>query len=221
MTAHHIPDSMLLDYAAGTLPVAVDILVATHLSLCPHCRRELAMMEEAAGAMLDSIAPVAGDDEAGLARLLGILDDPLPPPTAPDAPFANSPSEDLLPAPLRQVVGPSSALTWRTSMPGAARRSELNFGLGDVAATLEEVRPGQTVPSHGHEGIELTMVLAGGYSDKQGHFLRGDVQVVGPETIHAPLIDDEGVPCILLSIRSAARVPDGLAAHIASWLGAI
>lgn len=221
MTAHHVPDTMLLDHATGTLPVAADVLVATHLSLCPRCRGDLAMIEGAAGAMLESIEPAAGDDEAGLAAILGILDAPLPAPTVPAAPCASSPPEDLLPTPLRWMVGSSNDLKWRTSMPGVARRSVLDFGLGDVAATLEEVRPGQTVPKHGHEGIELTMVLAGGYTDNQNHYLRGDVQVVGPETVHSPLMDDEGEHCILLSIRSAARVPDGLAARIASWIGAL
>ncbi|MCO4772165.1 MAG: cupin domain-containing protein [Deltaproteobacteria bacterium] len=221
MIDHHVPDSMLLDHVAGTLPMVADVLVATHLALCPRCRGEVAMMEDAAGAMLADVEPVAADDDALLANLLGRLDDPLPQDTVGPAPFATAPPEALLPKPLRCVVGPSKDLVWSTSLPAVGKRVPLDLDLAGVPATLERVFPGRSVPSHGHEGVELTLVLAGGYTDGPGHFVRGDVQVVGPETVHSLNIDDDGEDCVLLSVRSAGRVPDGLKARIAKWLGAI
>jgi putative transcriptional regulator len=220
MIAAHPPPPMLLDHAAGTLPLAADVLVATHIALCARCRSELAVLEEAAGAFLDELPPVPGDDEAGLAALLGALDGPLPPPTAP-MPFPDAPPEDLLPGPLRRLVGPSADLKWRTTLPGVGTRALLDFGLAGIPASLEEVYPGHKVPTHGHEGVELTLVLAGGYTDRDSHYARGDVQVVGAETVHGLHIDDEGFSCVLLSIRSGPRLPDGLKARVASWLGAI
>jgi len=221
MTSHHPPDAMLLDHVAGTLPVMVDVLVATHLALCPRCRAEVAMMEAAAGKLLEETEAVAGDVDAELDALMGLLDGPLPANTVPPAPFANAPPEALLPKPLRCVVGPSKDLAWTTSMPGAGLRVTLAEGLGGIPATLERVYPGKEVPTHGHEGPELTLVLAGGYDDPSGDYIRGDVQVVGPETVHSLHIHDEGEDCILLSIRGGARLPKGMKARIASWIGAI
>ena len=36
---HHLPDDLLLTYAAANLAEAWSLVVATHLSLCPECRR--------------------------------------------------------------------------------------------------------------------------------------------------------------------------------------
>ena len=221
MIEHHLPDTMLLDRAAGSLPVALDVLVASHLTLCPRCRSELTILEEAAGALLLGITPTAGDDEAGLAALLGRLDGPLPAPHAPPPPHRSAPADSLLPAPLLQFVGPHADLRWRTLLPGVARRVTLGLELAGVAATLEEVRPGFRVPQHGHAGVEITMVLVGGYADAGRRYARGDVQVVGPETVHGLEIDDDGQPCLLLSIRSGARVPQSTAARFARWIGAL
>ncbi|MFN7104109.1 MAG: transcriptional regulator, partial [Pseudorhizobium sp.] len=63
---HHISDELLLDYAAGNLSEGWSLAVATHLALCPTCRRQLEAMEGAAGALLDkiSIEPAAADDDS-------------------------------------------------------------------------------------------------------------------------------------------------------------
>lgn len=221
MTSHHVPDPMLLDHVAGTLPFVVDVLVATHLTLCPRCRAEVAMMEAAAGTLLEEAEAVAGDSDAELDALMGMLDGPLPAPSAPPLPFADAPGEAFLPKPLLSVVGPSKDLAWRTNAPGVGKRVTLDYDLGGIPATLERVYPGREVPTHGHEGPELTLVLAGGYSDDSGEFVRGDVQVVGPETVHGLDIHDENEDCILLSIRGGERIPQGLKARIAKWIGAI
>ena len=47
---HHISDALLLEYAAGTLEEGWSLAVATHLALCPDCRKRLALMEAAGGA---------------------------------------------------------------------------------------------------------------------------------------------------------------------------
>ncbi|MGL1147904.1 zf-HC2 domain-containing protein, partial [Vibrio parahaemolyticus] len=52
---HHPSNSLLLDYAAGTLDEASSLLIATHLTLCPHCRREVAAAEAIGGSLLDDL----------------------------------------------------------------------------------------------------------------------------------------------------------------------
>ena len=42
MISHHMPEEFLLDYAAGTLPEAESLVVASHLAMCGDCRRRVA-----------------------------------------------------------------------------------------------------------------------------------------------------------------------------------
>ena len=218
MIQHHLPAALLLDYVAGTLPEAVGVLVATHLALCPGCRAEAALLEDAAGLLLAD-EPGAPEDDAGLAALLALLDTPEAPPTVP--PLPAPPPDTVLPMPLRAYVGPYADLPWTTTLPGVSSRVELPLLFADVPVTLERVRPGRFVPRHGHDGLEITLVLSGGYQDRGLGYARGDVSALGPETTHSLQIDDDGEDCLLLSVRSGARVPDSLYARIASWLGAL
>lgn len=220
MIRHHLPDSLLAEHVAGTLPLALDVLVATHLALCPTCRAGTAALEEAAGALLDAAPPVPGDDAANLEALLLRLDEPAPAPTAAPPPRPDTPPDPLFPAPLRYWTGPSAQLSWSTTVPGVAQRVVLPLELEGIPVTLEQMRPGKKVPRHGHDAPEMTLLLDGGYDDGAGQYRRGDVQVVGPEREHSLAIDDDG-PCILLSMRMGDRLPRELAAHVARWLGAL
>jgi len=214
---HHLPAALLLDHVAGTLPEAVGVLVATHLALCPACRAEVVLLEDAAGALIEDAGPAG--DSAGLDALLARLDEPEAPPTVPPLPPVAT--DTTLPMPLRGYVGPFRDLPWKTTLPGVASRVELPLDFAGIPVTLERVRAGRVVPPHGHDGLEITLVLAGGYQDRGAGYARGDVSALGPETTHGLQIDDDGEDCLLLSVRSGARVPEGLYARIASWIGAL
>ena len=45
MPSHHLPDELLLGYAAGALEEAEALLVASHASLCPRCARRVDELE--------------------------------------------------------------------------------------------------------------------------------------------------------------------------------
>ena len=49
---HHVSDRLLMAYAAGTLPEAFSLVVATHLSLCDECRARAASYDALGGAVL-------------------------------------------------------------------------------------------------------------------------------------------------------------------------
>ena len=46
---HHINDDTLLAYVNDTLPETLSVVVATHLAICPECRKTVDLMEEMAG----------------------------------------------------------------------------------------------------------------------------------------------------------------------------
>jgi putative transcriptional regulator len=61
---------------------------------------------------------------------------------------------------------------------------------------------GAAMPNHSHNGMELTLVLQGAFSDEIDHFARGDVEL-GDEDLHHTPVADPGVDCICLAATDA------------------
>ncbi len=72
---HHLSDPLLMGYAAGTLPEAFSLVVATHVSLCDDCRARLEAFEAVGGAVLES--ETAAMSEASLDACLARLTTPV------------------------------------------------------------------------------------------------------------------------------------------------
>ena len=66
---HHLTDQLLMAYAAGDLPEAFNLVVATHVSLCDECRARLASYEAVGGAMLEGADVAEMSDAAGTSWL--------------------------------------------------------------------------------------------------------------------------------------------------------
>src|SRR5262249_6988131 len=110
MPTHHPTEELLFDYAAGTAYEAQGLVVATHLALCPGCRRKVRELETIGGALLDQLA--ATPTPPALEALLGRLDEPEPPTAA--GPAFDAVTRRLVPAPLRAYLGANlKDITWR------------------------------------------------------------------------------------------------------------
>jgi putative transcriptional regulator len=198
---HHIPAEILLDYAAGTLPESWSLVVACHLSLCPECRRDLQAAEAMGGAMLaaESVPP----DLESLLQRLGPQDGRSTPASrAVNAP-GQAASKPALPRPLAAYLpGPIESLPW--SWAGAGVRSvalPVPTGKGGMVSLLR-IEPGRAMPVHTHRGEEMTLVLAGGFTDEFGSFTRGDVEIADGDVLHQP-VAMAGEACICLAVTDA------------------
>jgi putative transcriptional regulator len=58
------------------------------------------------------------------------------------------------------------------------------------------------MPSHTHEGSEITLVLRGGFSDATGHYRRGDIAIADSEVDHRPRADEDE-DCICFAVTDA------------------
>jgi putative transcriptional regulator len=193
---HHLSDSLLLAYAAGQLPEAFSLVVATHVSLCDECRARALSFDAVGGAMLDDAGEAAlADDsfEATMARITGR------PQQARVAPVPRE--RGLFPAPLRDYVGGDlAAVKWRPVGMGV-RQAILRTESGATARLLH-IPAGQAVPDHGHRGMELTLVLQGAYRDSTDRFGPGDVEIATEDLDHTP-IAEAGQDCICLAATDA------------------
>lgn len=196
---YHPSEARLLDYAAGSMPEPVALLVATHLALCPKCRQESKQLDGIGGALIEELEPVALTED-GLARMLARLerDDE---DAVDDRPVRARGGDPSLPEPLRGYVGETlAALPWRRL--GPIGQVSLLPEFTGVTTRLLSIRAGATMPSHTHDGSELTLVLRGGFCDASGHYMRGDVAEADSEVDHRP-VADEGEDCLCLAVTDA------------------
>lgn len=213
MTVHHHPsDELLLDYASGALGEAWSLAVATHLALCPDCRRTVEKLEAVGGEILDEVAPepVAENSfEAVMARLQDIptaAAEGASPARGQDGPF-------VLPQPLRDYVGGDvDDLHWQRLGLGAYQRLIATGGNGATARLLR-IPAGKPVPTHGHRGMELTLVLRGAFTDTTGTYGPGDLQEADSELEHQPFAAPEE-DCICLAVTDAPLRFRSLAARL-------
>lgn len=198
MPSHHPEEELLLDYAAGALGEAESLVVATHLALCPACRGEVERFEAVGGAMLAEIEPGALKPDLK-AAVMARLDEP---PLQESRPAQRAaPIGDLrIPQPLRGYLGEAGP-AWRKVMSGLAEHQIIGARDG-TRAVLLRIDPERPVPVHTHRGREHTLVLAGGFTDEFGHFLRGDFSSTDPSITHRP-VADPGEPCVCLAITTA------------------
>lgn len=199
---HHVSDGLLAAYATGELAEGWSLAVATHLALCPECRVRLARFEAAAGELMEEATPDAvGLDqswEAIRGRLSGAEVRAFPAKT-----FAEGPARSaMLPEPLRSYLGSDvDGLKWKALGRGASHII-INTEDGETSVRLLRIPAGRPVPEHSHGGRELTLVLAGCFTDGNQHFARGDLEETDETVEHQP-IAGEGEDCICLAVTDA------------------
>lgn len=201
---HHPSDASLVAYGAGSLPEGLSLAIATHLAFCPACRARVAEVEDIGGACLDDL-PAESLADGALSAVLARLDDE-PPARAP-APRRRavpSPGPGLpLPSPLSHYLGPSlDDGRWRRLAPGIRDIQVLPRDNRGGNVRLLRIAPGRELPTHGHRGLEFTMVLSGSFTDEVGRFGPGDIAEADDELSHAPM-SDTGEDCICLIATQA------------------
>jgi len=198
---HHVDDAMLLAYAAGTLAQSASVVVATHLSLCPHCRKAVRVAETAGGVLLADVAQEKISSDA-LANTLDRLDESSP--ALQNTELQSS--QSLRGAVLPQLLNPylPERLRWRWVSPGVQfahlLTDESGAKLGFMYATA-----GTEIAEHGHSGDELTLVLSGGYKDGAASFGRGDLQTTDEDIVHQPVTDRDGDCLLLVMVQGSVR----------------
>ena len=198
--SHHLDDATLMALASGTLDEAFATVALAHVDWCDQCRAALQKSEAIGGAALEELAPEPVDNDA-LAATLARLDD------ADDDAGPVAAEETVVdlsaPGPLARLLGrPLAEVKWK-KLPGGIATCELPTSAGVKSRLrLLKIGPGRSIPEHGHRGNELTLILAGSYTDAFGRFGRGDIADVDATVAHRPVINP-GEDCICLVASEA------------------
>ncbi|MDF2366729.1 ChrR family anti-sigma-E factor [Sneathiella sp.] len=202
---HHIGDDTLMAYVNGTLEDALSVVVATHLAICPKCRRSVSLMEDMAGLLLmETEAAALSATEEAMADMIPNRAHP-----EPHAQDRSSRTQDYsntgVPMPLAERMPTSlDDIPWRTLGPGVSHYPLPRASAQKVKGTLRllKIAPGKVMPEHGHSGRELTLVLRGSYIDDFGRFQAGDIADLDSDILHQP-VADTAEDCICLIATDA------------------
>ncbi|WP_127112040.1 ChrR family anti-sigma-E factor [Shimia sediminis] len=188
---HHIPEPLLLAYASGNLPHAYAVVVAAHISVCDTCRAVSEGHATVGGQVIEATSrePISS---ALRSRVLDMLDNPDPLPSTPQA-------KGIYPAPVAELF-PGQMPNWKSLGMGVKQSILSQNRSGSVR--LLYIPGGRAMPHHGHNGLELTLVLQGAFRDETGRFARGDVELGLPDLNHTP-VAEEGPACICLAATDA------------------
>ena len=202
---HHIGDDTLMAYVNGTLAESLSVVVATHLAICPKCRKSAELMEEMAGLFLME-TETAGLTPAEEAMTGAILNRDQREDRVPDESHrARDYSDSGVPMPLAERMPAAlDDIPWRTLIPGISHYPLPRTGSEKTKGTLRllKIAPGKTMPEHSHSGQELTLILRGSYIDDLGRFQTGDIADLDSDIQHQP-VADTSEDCICLIATDA------------------
>ncbi len=200
MIHHHPDDNLLTEYAAGTLDTAQAIAITAHLHFCTQCKHKIMLMEQTGGAMLETLSPepIAPDSFDSLMSMIekGENNRRSTPRKAGDLPNVVSKMMD------------HQSLKWR-KVNSSLKTANLVAGQKQHAVSLQKINAGGVVPEHDHRGVEITVVLKGSFSDKNGIYQAGDFVLKEPGDVHQPL-SASNEDCLCLSVESAPVKLTGL-----------
>jgi len=210
-----IPHSLMLDCAAGAASPAVELLIATHLSMSEESRHLYGLMETIGGALLDDQDGETIDQISSAAALLLLDQESQDMRAAGLSAFQNEPTaismsghhpktiaDQDLPTPLHvyQAVNGGDWCWQRLGLGVAA--AALTKPDAEERAHLLWAQPQTKIARHRHVGREVVLVLKGAFWDQGVRFGPGDVAVSEDGSIHGPRID-EGDDCLCLAVTEA------------------
>ena len=207
-------ESLLIDYANGSLPLALEVLVETHISINPASAKSIRMLLQLGGALLENSEPISLS-EGSFEKLMAEIDSG----SDKDQEVYTNVSNDnnLLPFPLRNYAQDISIpKNWRRIGIGLSEQA-INFGDNFGSAKLYKIAPGCSVPSHSHEGNEVTLVLSGGFTDEYGTYGPGDISIQETGAVHKPVADEDG-ECIVLAVNEGPIVLTGPVGRLLNML---
>ena len=222
---HHLSDATLGAFTAGALIESISLVVASHISNCPDCRKRRDQLEDIGGIQLQHTEPEDMSPDALQKVMIKLGKQKLPaasdPPNDSISSFSNESAprrgNPEIPKPLRAYVPDRlEDVDWKSMAPGIKYFAIAGLNTADGTLSLLKIAPGANIPEHRHQGIELTLVLKGSFSDEIGRFGVGDIADLDDDIEHQPIADTNEA-CICLIATEAPLKFTGLMPRLVQY----
>lgn len=201
MNRHDLIDELLMRYAAGHLSPVQAAMVAAHMRLNPRARQKISYYEAVGGSLICEEQPASVSAQC-LSVVLQRIESPKPAPPQSQA----RERRHALPLPeeiccILDCVCEDQPMAWTQVMKGFVKMDlHARAQQSEGQLYLMKLEPFERVPRHAHYGLEMTLVLKGGFSDDSGIYRPGDIAIVAdPRVVHAPEAGEYGCLCLVLA----------------------
>ena len=192
-------DSLLLSYAAGTLDMAQNLIVESHLTFSNEARSFVRKYEMIGGALIENECESVDMSIGSLDNVLARLDSQNSRKQKERSDFTHSEIHFDIPAPLKNRLNAQKRVGWKPLMPGF-KAYDIDLECKKSTARFMQVAPGTKSPHHSHGGMEITLVLDGAFTDETGDYKIGDMIVTDDTIEHSPVACKmDGCTCLVVS----------------------
>lgn len=195
MTNFHPDTQYLVEYAAGTLSIGPSICVAAHIEQCKQCQQQLHGLNSCGAALIENLEPANVSDSL-FDKVLANLDTEMEA-ASPSVPF----SAEIPKAISKLVPSGFDDLPWK-QYGKDLETCRLSVGEDKFEVSLIRMQAGGTINEHSHKGLEMTVVLKGALSDKNGVYQAGDFSACNEGDQHRPMATQD-MECICLTAVEA------------------
>lgn len=195
-------ETLLVEYASGSLSTAPSIAVTTHLKYCDKCRNAVSALGFLGGSLLECLEEEEVS-EGLLAQVLDRIETLEDQPSSVESSKGSAvvdPVASGLPEFVRSLL-PDEKLSWR-NLTSSLEVAPIRIGEKDFEVSLHRIHPGGKAPEHDHRGKEITVVLRGSFSDEDGVYHPGDFLVREEGDTHRPYAA-RNEECVCLSVLEA------------------
>lgn len=209
----HPSSEMLLNHAMGNSSEAESLIIQGHIAYCSACKAEVAKYENIGGNYLNN-NDITNISNGLLDKILDEIDN------TDQHPVENNYTDhkinsNLTNDPIRvpsfisdYLYSKKNTNTWNAAINNV-RYTNLNFEDKNIKGSFLEIPAGKSMPRHGHEGDEATLVLHGGYSDERGSYHKGDLVIANDSEVHSPVASKQ-TGCLCLVVYSGSLRFKGL-----------
>jgi len=198
----HPSSDMLLKYSMGNTTEAESLIISCHIAYCAECKEELKKYETIGGYYLSNHKELSVSKDLWkniLAKVDGLdQDQPQTNYTVHSIRSDLSYSGIKIPSTLSEYLGPDfDTNSWKSSINNI-KYKDIKFQDRNISGKLLEIPANKSMPKHGHEALEATLVLHGGYSDEKGDYNKGDLVVASSNEVHSPVSASSGCICLVV-----------------------
>lgn len=192
MINYHPNQELLTLHAQGKLPLSLSIAISAHSELCSHCADNIEKLtlsasqdsfnDESSETITPQMSGIEMDAEleAMLSSMMQMDDSIDESPSQAKVSVNVKGQQYNLPSAFRQQV----INNWQGI--GKVSRLRLETGEPQARASLLHIDKNGEIPHHTHKGEELTLLLAGEFSDEYNTYTAGDFMLLNSDHEHSP-----------------------------------